>query len=200
MPRLLQRLLLLVGIIALLVVLIELGFSVAATTHGSTPARVVHVNAGPYSLTVNLYKYPANAGYALPFSIAPQQSINGTLSYDVFSVPAYGIHATPVRASLRPDANVHNGVQGTAEITVQGDWTLRITITGPSGTSVAEVPITATAPPAIPLWLGWLIGLIPLYGLLAFLLSQRGKKNTGTKPNEEVVVTSQEGVTPHMGA
>ncbi len=176
MPKLLQRLLLLVGVVALLVVLIELGFSVAATTHGSTPVRVVHVNAGPYPLTVNLYKDPANAGYALPFSIAPQQGISGTLTYDVFSVPAHGIHATPVRAGLSSDANVHNGVQGTAEITVQGNWTLQITVAGPSGTSVANVPIVATAPPAIPLWLGWLIGLLPIYGLLAFLLTQRSKK------------------------
>jgi len=199
MSRILQRLLLLVGIVALLVVLIELGFSVAATTHGSTPARVVHVNAGPYPLTINLYKDPANAGYALPFSIAPQQGINGTLTYDVFSVPMHGIHATPVRASLSPDANIHNGVQGTAEITVQGNWTLRITVTGPSGTDVVEVPITATAPSAIPLWLGWLIGLIPLYGLLAFLLLQRGKKNKSAVMDEKVVVTP-EGVTPPIGA
>ena len=199
MPKLLQRLLLLVGVAALLIVLIELGFSIAATTHGNTPARVVHVNAGPYPLTINLYKDPANAGYALPFSIAPQQGSSGTLIYDVFSVPAYGIHATPVRAGLSPDANVHNGVQGTAEITVQGDWTLQITVTGPAGTSVAEIPITATAPPAIPLWLGWLIGLIPLYGLFAFLLTQRGRKKTEATMNDEVVAT-REGVTPPVGA
>jgi hypothetical protein len=199
MPKLLQRLLLLVGVVALLVVLIELGFSVAATTHGSTPVRIVHVDAGPYPLTVNLYKDPANAGYALPFSIAPQQGISGTLTYDVFSVPAHGIHATPVRAGLSPDANVHNGVQGTAEITVQGNWTLQITVTGPSGTSVADVPIVATAPPAIPLWLGWLIGLIPIYGLLAFLLTQRSNKNKSVVVDENVV-TTPENVTPPVGA
>ena len=198
MPKLLQRLLLLVGVVALLVVLIELGFSVAATTHGSTPARIVHVNAGPYPLTVNLYKDPANAGYALPFSIAPQQSISGTLTYDVFSVPAHGMHATPVRAGLSPDANIHNGVQGTAEITVQGNWTLQITVTGPSGTSVANVPIVATAPPAIPLWLGWLIGLIPIYGLLAFLLTQRRRKKTVAETDN--IEVAPEGVTPHVGA
>ena len=197
MPKLLQRLLLLVGVVALLVVLIELGFSVAATTHGSTPARVVHVDAGPYPLTVNLYKDPANAGYALPFSIAPQQGSSGTLSYDVFSVPTHDMHATPVRAGLSPDANVHNGVQGTAEITVQGNWTLQITVTGPSGTSVAEVPIVATAPPAIPLWLGWLIGLIPIYGLLAFLLTQRRRKKTVVATDN--VEVALEGVTPHVG-
>ena len=186
MSKLLQRLLLLLGVAALLVVLIELGYSVAATTHGNTPARVLHVNAGPHPLVVSLYKDPANAGYALPFSIAPQQDSNGTLTYNVFSVPAYGIHATPVRASLSPDSNVHNGVQGTAEITVQGNWTLRITVTSSTGTDVAEVPITATAPPAIPLWLGWGIGLIPIYGLLAFLLTQRRRKKPLVEADAEV--------------
>jgi hypothetical protein len=43
---------------------------------------------------------------------------------------------------------------------------------------MADVPIIATAPPAIPDWLGWLIGLIPLYGLLIFLVMLRGKKQT----------------------
>ncbi len=188
MSKLLQRLLLLVGIVALLVVLVELGFSVAATTHGNTPVRVVHVNAGPYPLIVNLYKAPADAGYALPFSLAPQQPISGKLSYDVFSVPVSTIHATPVRASLSPDANTQNGVQGAAEITVQGDWILQITVDGPSGKATASVPITATAPPAIPVWLGWLIGLIPLYGVLGFLLSQRRRKQTHTSLEDGVLV------------
>ncbi len=198
MPKLLQRLLLLVGVVGLLAVLVELGFSIAATTHGSTPVRVVHVDAGSYPLTINLYKYPANAGYAMPFSITPEQNVGGTLTYDVFTVPAHGMHATPVRASLSPDANVHNGVQGTAEITVQGNWTLQITVAGPSGTSVAEVPIVATAPPAIPLWLGWLIGLIPIYGLFAFLLTQRRRKKIVVATDN--VEVAPEGVTPHVGA
>ncbi len=176
MSRLLQRLLLVVGVIALLAVIGELIVSVAATTHGSTPARVVHVSAGPYPLTVSLYKDPANAGYALPFAVAPQQSTGGSLTYDISSIPAHGVKATPVRASLSPDANVHNGVQGNAEITVQGSWTLHMSVDGPAGHGETDVPITAVAPPAIPNWLGWLIGLIPLYALFAFLLTQRGRR------------------------
>jgi hypothetical protein len=67
-------------------------------------------------------------------------------------------------------------VQGDAEITVQGTWWLVIVVTGSAGQGEATVPIVATAPPAIPTWLGWLIGGIPLYALLAFLLTQRGRK------------------------
>lgn len=172
-----QFLLLAVGVIALFAVGGEIIYSIAATTHGSTPARVAQVQAGPYPLTVNLYTYPAHASYALPFAIAPQQPIRGILTYYVTSIPdPSDVPATPVRASLSPDPNVPGGVQGAAEITVQGMWFLDIVVTGSAGQGEASVPIPATAPPAIPMWTGWVIGFIPLYGLLVFLLSQRGRK------------------------
>src|SRR6516162_4522912 len=182
-----QFLLLAVGVILLLVVGGEIIYSIAATTHGNTPARVVQVQAGPYPLTVSLYTYPAHASYALPFAIAPQRSLPGILTYNVTSVPdPSDVPATPVRASLSPDSHVPGGVQGAAEITVQGQWTLDILVTGSAGQGEASVPITATAPPAIPTWLGWAIGGIPLYGLLVFLLTQRGRSGKrlllGKKP------------------
>src|SRR5438034_6448743 len=102
-----QFLLLAVGVLALLAVGGEIIYSIAATTHGSTPARVVQVQAGPYPLTVSLYTSPAHASYALPFAIAPQQSTSGTLTYEVSSIPdPSDVPATPVRASLSPDPNV----------------------------------------------------------------------------------------------
>lgn len=176
MSRVLQKLLLVAGVIALLALLVEIGLSVAATTHGSTPARVVHVKAGPYPLTVNLYQYPANAGFALPFAIAPQQAIPGTLSYTVSSLPGKGVSATPVRSSISTDSNVQNGIQGSAEVTVQGSWQLIITVSGPAGQGTANVPFIATAPPALPAWIGWVIGSMPLVGLLIFALMQQRKQ------------------------
>ena len=171
MSKILQRVLLALGVVALVVLLIDTGISIASTLPSGTPARVVQVSAGPYPLTVNLYKDPANAGYALPFSISSPQA--RSLTFDASTVPSVDVDATPVRASLTPTTN---GEQGTAEITVQGAWTLQINVSGPAGHAFALVPITATAPPAIPLWLGWLIGLIPLYGLLLFLFIQRKRK------------------------
>ena len=177
MAKLFQFLLLAFGVIALLAVGGEIIYSIAATTHGSTPARVVQVQAGPYPLTVSLYTYPAHASYALPFTIAPRQYASGPLTYEVSSIPdPSDVPVTPVRTSLSPDPNVPGGVQGAAEITVQGMWALDIIVTGSAGQGEASVPITATAPPAIPTWLGWVIGFIPLYGLVVFLLSQRGRK------------------------
>jgi hypothetical protein len=176
-----QFLLLALGVILLLVVGGEIIYSIVATTHGSTPARVVKVQAGPYPLTVSLYTYPAHASYALPFAIAPQQSPHSTLTYEVSSIPDQSdVPATPVRASISPDAHVPGGVQGDAEITVQGKWFLDIVVTGSAGRGETFVSIIATAPPAIPTWLGWTIGYIPLYGLLIFLLLQRGHKTSPT--------------------
>jgi hypothetical protein len=176
MRQLLQKVLLVAGVLALVVLLLEIVLSVQATVPGSTPVRVVHVNAGPYPLTVSLYRDPANAGFALPFAIAPTQAVHGTLTFDVSSIPAQGVSATPVHASLGPDASNANAVRGDAEITVRGQWYLGIHVSGPQGEATVRVPITATAPPALPLWIGWLIGFIPLYGLLAFLLLQPGRK------------------------
>lgn len=175
MSKILQRVLLAVGVVAVLVLLVEMGLSIAATLPGSSPARVVQVKAGPYPLTVSLYKDPANAGYALPFTISSPQA--KALTFDASTVPDEGVDATPVHASLTATPN---GAQGTAEITVQGAWTLEVDVNGPAGSGTALVPINATAPPAIPLWLGWLIGLIPLYGLLLFLLLQRNRKAAQT--------------------
>lgn len=194
MRKPLQYVLLVVGVIGLLAVLVDLGVSIVATTHGNTPVRVEHLTAGPYPLTLSLYKDPANAGYALPFAITTQAQ--GALTYNVTSEPSQDIHATSVRAGLTPDG--HNGVNGAAEIPVQGAWMLHIVVNGPAGQATADAPITATAPPAIPLWLGWLIGLIPLYGLFAFLLSQRGRKQTPSETDDAVVVQNE--VTRPVGA
>ncbi len=168
----LQRILLIAGVIALVVVLIDGTYSIAATIPGKTPVRIDHVTAGPYHLTVSMYTYPANAGFALPFAIAPAQAVNGSLSFHIESLPGQSVDANPVRATFGTDPKVRNGVQGAAEITVQGPWTLQVQVDGPAGQGVANVPVTATALPPIPTWLGWVLGFIPFYVLITFFLVQ----------------------------
>lgn len=171
--KILQGVLLVAGVIALVVVLVDLVISIAATIPGGTPARVTHVTAGPYQLTVNMYKYPANAGYAFPFSVAPAQAVKGPLTIQAFSLPGQGVDATTIRAGVSADPNVHNGIQGAAEITVKGPWILQIRVNGPAGAGVANIPITATALPAVPVWLGWFVGFVPFYVLAMFFLMRK---------------------------
>ncbi len=181
----LQQILLAAGVLALLAVLVDLAISIAATIPGSTPARVDHVTAGPYQLTVNLYRNPAAAGYGLPFAIAPAQAANGPLTFHVSSLPGQSVDATPIRATFNADPQVRNGIQGAAEITVKGPWTLQIQVDGSAGKGVVTIPITAVALPAIPVWLGWFIGFVPFYVLCVFFVMQlsRDKKTeqTGTE-------------------
>ena len=174
----LQRMLLIIGVVGLGVVLIDLVISIAATFPGTTPARVDQVTAGPYHLVVSLYSNPANAGYALAFAVAPAQAVDGSLTYQTYSLPGKGVDATPIRATFHADSNVRNGIQGAAEITVKGPWTLQVTVNGAAGQGVASIPITATALPPIPVWLGWSIGFIPFYVLCVFFVMQlsRDKK------------------------
>lgn len=174
-----------IGVVGLAVVLVDLGISIAATFPGTTPARVDHVTAGPYHLAVSLYTNPANAGYALAFAVAPTQAVDGSLTYQTSSLPGQGVDATPIRATFHADPNVRNGIQGAAEITVKGPWTLQVTVNGAAGQGVANIPITAMALPPIPVWLGWSIGFVPFYVLGVFFVMQlsRDKKTeqTGTE-------------------
>ena len=178
MIKLLQRFLLLLGVLALLAVLVDIGVSIAATVPVSTPARVLHVLAGPYPLKVSLYRYPANAGYALPIAIEAEPATSGALQFAVSSLPGKGVDATPVQGSFSSTGPA--SIRGVVEITVQGLWNLHIIVNGPAGQGVVDVPILATVPPVLPAWSGWLLGLAPLFGLLIFLLIQW--KNTLAAP------------------
>ncbi|MFL5590306.1 MAG: hypothetical protein ACJ8DI_22010 [Ktedonobacteraceae bacterium] len=193
-----QRMLLMIGVVGLAVVLVDLGISIAATFPGTTPARVDHVTAGPYHLAVSLYTNPANAGYALAFAVAPTQAVDGSLTYQTSSLPGQGVDATPIRATFHADPNVRDGIQGAAEITVKGPWTLQVTVNGSAGQGVANIPITATALPPIPVWLGWTIGFVPFYVLCVFFAMQLSRdkktKQTGTEytPVSEVFSSVKE--------
>src|SRR5256885_8093048 len=96
----LQRMLLIIGVVGLGVVLVDLVISIAATFPGTTPARVDHVTAGPYHLTLSLYTNPANPGHAPAFSVAPTQTVDGAPTHPTSFFPRQGGAATPTRATF----------------------------------------------------------------------------------------------------
>jgi len=68
------------------------------------------------------------------------------------------------------------GTPGSITFVTRGNWTMHIVVSGSAGRGQADIPITAVAPPAMPTWLAWNIGLLPLYGFLIFWGTQVVRK------------------------
>ena len=55
---------------------------------------------------------------------------------------------------------------------VIGAWNLHLALDGPSGPAPVDVPVAVAGPPPIPVWVGWLISLSPLYCGILFVIWQ----------------------------
>lgn len=141
------------------------------------PLKTIDVRIGPYAMTVSYYSEAAG-GRPLLFGIAPREAPAGTMHYQVTAVPGTLVNAVPVKATLSPDPDHAGGVRGTVNLPVSGQWMLSIDVDGPLGSSFEDVPVLAAAPPALPQWLGWAIGLLPIWAIVGFVLAQalRGRR------------------------
>lgn len=146
-----------------------------AFAHSGEALRTTEARVGPYPIRIHYYSEP-RGGNTLDFSIEPLQDVPGDLSYDITAVPGTTTNATSVKATLEPSPDHPNGVDGSVFIPVSGLWLLDISIGGPYGATDGYAPILAGAPPAIPFWAGWIIGLLPL-GSLVFFWSVRASQH-----------------------
>jgi hypothetical protein len=155
----------------LFLLLLLLMLPAAALAHdGHTPAAFSQATAvGPYQVTVEYSDWPPAARHSLRLVIVPQGGIAGkTGTYRL--EPGPGVKGSAEGGRLEPYPGIlsawvidHAGLPG------QGLWTLHFTISGPEGTySGSTLPFRVAPPPDVPMWLGWLIGLTPLYGLIWF--------------------------------
>jgi hypothetical protein len=156
----------------------------ASTIHGA-PVRFITAQAGPYPFKLALYNDPINAGDAIPFAIAVSPGTQGPLTYQVTASPGPGVSGSLAQGDVNAQQSTPYGVPGSITLVTRGPWTLHIAIDGPAGKGEAAIPLTATAPPAIPMWLAWNIGLLPVYGLLLFWLVQT--RRTAKQPDDEHV-------------
>ena len=140
-----------------------------AAAQGSAPIKTINVRIGPYPMIVSYYT-EAHGGQPLVFSIAPEAGQPGPTSYQVTAVPGTLVNAVPVKAVLEDDPEHAGGVKGTVNLPVSGQWMLSIDVDGPLGPRYEDVPVLAGAPPAMPEWLGWLIGLVPVWAIVVFVL------------------------------
>ena len=149
-----------------------------AHAQSSDPLRTFSARLGPYPVEVEYYNTPSG-GQALSFRVVPKNREAAPSSYAVTAVPDTTLDAIPVKATLAPDKDGSGAVRGTVNLPVSGQWLLLIDADGPLGKGSGSAPVLASAPPAIPLWLGWLIGLTPVWAILVIVASRaprRGKQ------------------------
>lgn len=163
----------------------------AANIHGA-PARSVATTAGRYHLNIVFYSDAINAGDIVPFTITPASGIQGPINYAVTATPDPGIPGNVTQSDLTAQHSAPYGTTGSITFVTRGGWTMHIVVNGPAGKGQVNLPINAVAPPAIPTWLAWNIGLSPLYGLLIFWGVQIVRRRTVQVP------TPSASETPHV--
>ena len=153
-----------------------LGGAGAVSAHDCQPMRSFTTRIGPYPVSINYYNAP-QAGEALLFDIVPTPGQTAATMYEVMAVPGTTVNAVPVRAMIEADAHAAGGVRGSVNLPVRGQWLLSIRVDGPLGPSYDDVPVLAGTPPVIPEWFGWLIGLLPVWAMIGFIVMQARRTN-----------------------
>lgn len=180
MRKTLQLFLLVCAIGVLLITAVAYYQIVLASSIHGTPVRFINTTAGPYQLRLALYNDPLPAGDALPFNIAAIGT-QEPLTYTVTATPNAGVAGSVAQGDVNMQQNTPYGVPGSISLVTRGDWTLHIVVNGPAGQGEATVPVTAVAPPAIPVWLAWIIGLLPLAGLVILWSMQWRQKQKSSQ-------------------
>lgn len=140
------------------------------------PARSETLTAGPYTIVVGLSDDPpiVDQNFTLTVSSHEVTPLSGTL----LAQPGPGTDAIPAHTALTADTGNAHVLAGTLHLVVRGAWKLVVNLNGLRGRGVASLDVTVTAPNAIPVWLGWLIGLLPLVGCVWLIWQQWHYRNT----------------------
>jgi hypothetical protein len=160
-------------LVAALVLACTLPAATPALAHDAV-AITEQLQAGPYLLEVSLDRDPPRTGQNLDVTVRALPGgapivWNGGSRVTVVAMPAAGTDATQTRQiMLQPETHDRSSFAGTVQFPVRGSWTLEIQASGPDGEGTASLPLAVAGPPVIPFWLGWLIGLSPVLGLVWF--------------------------------
>lgn len=148
----------------------------AAEAH-EDPARVEIRRAGPYVLEVAIYDARPTVVRQMRFVV---RSLPGGAGLEGATITARGIPgsetlAVPTRPTLlRPAVGGSGGFEGTLLLSVLGGWDLELHVSGLAGDGAARLAVSVAAPWVVPEWIGWVVGLSPLAGLVWFAWWQRG--------------------------
>jgi hypothetical protein len=133
-------------------------------------ARTETLMAGPYLINVDLNQDPPTTDQADNLTVVPHDThlhLSGTIRVE----PGLGTDAVTLRSPLAPIGQ-GSVLSGSIRMPVRGAWNIVIQLNGPQGPGQADFPITVGAPGAIPIWLGWLIALLPFLGVAWLLWHQ----------------------------
>ena len=155
--------------LAITLSIIILTSGMAQASNGPAFTRTLAV--GPYIVQVNLNQYPPITDQTVNVTVVPQESTL-RLSGHLNMLPGLGTDAVPLHSQLSP-LNATSTLTASIRMPVRGAWQIDVQLNGPQGTGEATFPIVVSAPGAMPIWLGWLIGSLPLLCLVWLIWNQR---------------------------
>jgi hypothetical protein len=141
---------------------------VAFTAAGASPLQTQTVKVGPYQLLLSFYSLP-RVGQQLRLTIGPQASDTSLHFSQALLKPGPHTDGNLIAVSITPTNDVPDTYNFNLTPPVRGAWILQVNVSGPSGSFTGNIPLNVQGPPAIPTWLGWSIGMIPLPLLIAFI-------------------------------
>jgi hypothetical protein len=141
---------------------------IAFTAAGASPLQTQIVTIGPYQLLLSFYSLP-RVSQQLRLTIGPKES-GMTLHFtQALLKPGPHTDGNIIAVSITPTSDVPGTYNVSLTPPVRGEWLLHLDVSGPSGSFAGNIPMNVQGPPAIPTWLGWSIGMIPLPLLVAFI-------------------------------
>ncbi|GAB2742631.1 hypothetical protein [Amycolatopsis magusensis] len=137
------------------------------------PVNIVHterVQAGPYGLTVGFSTWPLKAMQSLDFTFIPDGGIADKSGTFATTNPETGRQGRPNPLTRHPRKLDVWGLDIRA-LDSQGDWKFRFVIDGPAGRGEGELSkLPVLEQPGPPMALSWSISVLPLAGLIGFLV------------------------------
>ena len=146
--------------------LLDIGRAQAASAAGPGETLI----AGPYTIDVTLSQDPPFTDQPFEITVVPHGS---ALRGEVVAEPGLGTDATNLQTNLTPSTKTHGAISGWLHIPVRGAWQLVFHLDGSHGRGDATLPVTVGAPGAMPVWLAWCIGALPLLFIGWWVYQQR---------------------------
>jgi len=148
----------------------------ALASSSGKPAWSETLSAGPYTIVVGLSNDPPIVDQDFTVSVASHGAV--PLSGMLAAQPGPGTDALPAHTTLTSTDGNTQELTGTLHLVVRGAWTIVMDLNGPRGQGSASFNVTVTAPNAMPAWIGWTIGLLPLIGCVWLIWQQWRYRNT----------------------